>query len=35
MVLRALEKKSKGVTAESYEVLRELLEDTRASVKEW
>ena len=35
MVLRALEKKSKGVTAESYEVLRELLEDTRAGVNEW
>ena len=35
IVLRTLEKKSKGVTAESYEVLRELLEDTRASVNEW
>ena len=35
MVLRALEKKSKGATAESYEVLRELLEDTRAGVNEW
>jgi len=34
-VLRALEKKSKGVTAESYEVLRELLENTRAGVNEW
>lgn len=35
MVLRALEKKSKGISIESYEVLRELLEDTRASVNEW
>ena len=35
MVLRALEKKSKGATAESYEVLRELLENTRAGVNEW
>ena len=35
MVLRALEKKSKGTAAESYEVLRELLEDTRAGVNEW
>lgn len=35
MVLRALEKKLKGISIESYEVLRELLEDTRASVKEW
>ncbi len=35
MVLRALEKKSKGAAAESYEVLRELLEDTRAGVNEW
>ena len=33
MVLRALEKKSKGTVAESYEILRELLEDTRAGVK--
>ena len=35
MVLRALEKKSKGATAESYEILRELLENTRAGVNEW
>lgn len=35
MVLRALEKKSKGTVAESYEILRELLEDTRAGVNEW
>ena len=35
MVLRALEKKSKGISIESYEILRELLEDTRASVNEW
>lgn len=35
MVLRALEKKLKGISIESYEVLRELLEDTRASVNEW
>ncbi len=35
MVLRALEKKSKGPVAESYEILRELLEDTRAGVNEW
>ena len=35
IVLRTLEKKSKGISIESYEVLRELLEDTRASVKEW
>lgn len=35
MVLRALEKKSKGTVAESYEILRELLESTRASVNEW
>ena len=35
MVLRALEKKSKGTTAESYKVLRELLENTRAGVNEW
>ena len=34
-VLRALEKKSKGSTSESYGVLRELLEDTRAGVNEW
>ncbi len=34
-VLRALEKKSKGSAAESYGVLHELLEDTRASVNEW
>ena len=34
-ILRALEKKSKGATAESYEVLHELLENTRASVNEW
>ena len=35
MVLRAFEKKSKGTVAESYEVLRELLENTRAGVQEW
>ena len=35
MVLRALEKKSKGAAAESYEILHELLEDTRASINEW
>lgn len=35
MVLRALEKKSKDTTAESYKVLRELLENTRAGVNEW
>ena len=35
MVLRALEKKSKDTVAESYEILRELLEDTRAGVNEW
>ena len=35
MVLRALEKKSKGAVAESYEILRELLESTRAGVNEW
>ncbi len=35
MVLRALEKKSKGTVAESYEILRELLENTRAGVNEW
>ena len=35
MVLRALEKKSKGISIESYDVLRELLEDTRAGVNEW
>lgn len=35
MVLRALEKKSKGTDAESYEILRELLENTRAGVNEW
>ena len=35
MVLRALEKKAKGTAAESYEVLRELLENTRAGVNEW
>ena len=35
MVLRALEKKSKGSAAESYEILRELLENTRAGVNEW
>ena len=35
MVLRALEKKSKGTVAESYEILRELLESTRAGVNEW
>lgn len=35
IILRTLEKKSKGVTAESYEVLRELLENTRAGVNEW
>lgn len=35
MVLRALEKKSKGAAAESYEILGELLESTRAGVNEW
>ena len=35
MVLRALEKKSKGAATESYEILRELLENTRAGVNEW
>lgn len=35
MVLRALEKKSKDTVAESYEILRELLESTRAGVNEW
>ena len=35
MVLRALEKKSKGSAAESYEVLHELLAETRAGVNEW
>ena len=35
MVLRALEKNSKGTTSESYEILRELLENTRAGVNEW
>ena len=35
MVLRALEKNSKGAAAESYEILRELLENTRAGVNEW
>ena len=35
MVLRALEKKSKGVKAEAYEILRELLAETRAGVFEW
>ena len=35
MVLRALEKKSKGTVAESYEILRELLKSTRAGVNEW
>ena len=35
MVLRALEKKSKGTVAESYETLCELLKSTRAGVNEW
>ena len=35
MVLRALEKKSKGAKAEAYEILRELLAETRAGVNEW
>ena len=35
MVLRALEKKSKGAKAEAYEILHGLLAETRAGVFEW